>query len=98
MTAEELEVEFAAHALRAFTAPGILMLDADHALAIVARAQAVGLPVLGVDGFILDGERTISPLEHVADFSRHVSAGDGSWGAAARFVQERRGQGLAFEV
>ena len=98
MTADELEAEYAEHALRPFTAPGILMLDGDRALEFVERARTARVPVLGVNGFILQGERTISPLEHLADYSRAVGTGQGCWDAAAAFIRERRMLDLAFEV
>lgn len=98
MTADELELEFAPHALRAFTQPGILMLDADHALRLIARARTAALPVLGIDGFLLEGAKTIPLPEHLADFSQPGTGSEGAWDVAARFIEERRKLGLAFEV
>ena len=98
MTGDELEAEFADRAVRPFTAPGILMLPPDAALEFIGRAQAAGLPVLGVDGFLLDGERTMSPLEHLANYSDAAKRADGSWDAARSFIGSRRGSGLVFEV
>jgi hypothetical protein len=98
MTADQLEAEFASRAVRPFTAPGILMLEPAVALELIGRARAAGLPVLGVDGFFLDGPRTVSPLEHLADFSSAVRRGDGAWDAATSFIRARRELGLVFEV
>jgi hypothetical protein len=74
------------------------MLDADRALRLIARARTAALPVLGVDGFLLEGEKTIPLPQHLADFSNPGTGSEGAWGAAARFIEERRELGLAFEV
>lgn len=98
MTADELEAEFAARAVRPAGATGTLLLAPPIALELIARARAAGLPVLGVDGFIVEGDAVVSPLEHLADFSSAFERGDGAWDDAAAFVEARQSAGLVFEV
>ena len=96
MTGEELEAEFAARAVP--YAGGLLILQPDDALALIRRAEAERIAVLGVDGFVLTERETRSPLEHLADFSGAVARGEGCWETATRFIEQRGDLGLSFEV
>jgi hypothetical protein len=96
MKAELLEREFAARGVP--HDGGLLLLKPSDAIALVRRAAEEGVPVLGVDGFVLTSQSTQSPLEHLADYSQAVADGHGCWQAAESFIRAREGQGLAFEI
>lgn len=76
----------------------LMLLAANDALALVGRAAQLGVPILGVDALFLSRRGTESPIEHTADFSVAVSAGDGCWEQADAFIEERRSLGMVFEV
>lgn len=96
MTADKLEREFAARAV--LYSGSLLILDPDDALALIRRAQEERIPILGVDGFLLSPHETISPLEHIADYSSAAKAGSGNWKEATAFIRDRRDVGLKFEI
>ena len=96
MTARILEREFVARAIS--HSGGLLMLQTDDALALVLRAEEERIPILGVDGFIVAPHRTMSPIEHIVDYSNSVSDELGNWSDAWRFIQQRRNMGLVFEI
>jgi len=96
MKAERLEREFADRAVPGHG--GLLLLRPEDALALVSRAAEEGVPILGVDGFLLTESSTESPLEHLADFSSRVADGHGCWQEADAFIQARRNLGLVFEL
>ena len=93
---EDLEREFEPRA--GPYSGGPLILQADDALALIRRAKAASIPVLGVDGFIIRPRETMSPIEHIADFSSKVARGDGCWNDAVAHIEEHRNLGLTFEV
>jgi hypothetical protein len=66
MSAEELEREFAGRAVP--YRGGLMLLQADDALAMVRRAEEGRVPILGVDGIIVSPQGTTAPLEHIADY------------------------------
>jgi hypothetical protein len=93
MSAEELEREFAGRAVP--YRGGLMLLQADDALALVRRAEEGHVPILGVDGIIVSPQGTTAPLEHIADYPNSDA---GNWSAARRFVEQRRDAGLVFEI
>ena len=95
MRAEDLEREFEARAVPC--SGGLLILEAEDAIALVRRAEAARIPILGVDGFMIGSDAAGSPLEHIADFSRMVERGNGCRDDATAFIEERRDR-LTFEV
>ena len=96
MVREDLEREFANRIVP--YEGGLCLFAVDDALALVHRAAAVSIPILGIDGIDLRPGRTTSPLEHIADYSDAVAAGDGCWLEAEAFIGARRDLGLVFEV
>lgn len=97
-TVEQLEAEFATRAATPFARRGILMLAPADAIAFIRRARQAQLPVLGIDGFRIDGDMVMPQSDHLADFSSAVEHGDGAWDEAVTFVTERAKTGLVFEV
>jgi hypothetical protein len=96
MNADDLEYEFASCAVP--NGGGLLLLAVDDAVALVRRAADSGIPIFGVDGMFVSARGTESPIKHIADYSAAVAAGDGSWGWAEAFINERRPLGMVFEV
>ena len=96
MTKEKLESQFVARALP--YAGNLLILSPDDALDLVRCAEHEHIPILGVDGFFLSPNSVVSPLEHLADYSRRGQAGHGYWREAEAFITARRKLRLAFEV
>ena len=96
MKAQRLEREFARRNVR----PGhpSLLLDGDDALALVDRAAEEGVPILGLDGFLVADADVQPLLEHSVDFSRFVAAGHGGWQQAAAFINDRRDRVSAFGI
>ena len=94
--AERLREEFAP---RGVPHPGgLLLLRAPDAIDLVNRAAEEGVPILGVDGFVVTPTSTESPVEHIADYSDAVALGHGCWQEAESFVQARAETELAFEL
>jgi hypothetical protein len=96
MDAEDLEQEFKSRALQ--YGGGLLLLNADDAIALIRRAADAGIPILGVDGMLMNESRTDSAIENIADYSPAVASGDGCWSQAADFIERHRPPGLVFEV
>ena len=96
MKAERLQSEFAPRGVP--YVGGLLLLQPADAVALVNRAAEEGVPVLGVDGLQVTEGSTVSPLEHVADFSKAVAQGHGCWEEAESFIRARANLGLVFEV
>lgn len=96
MTREELEARFATKAVAGNG--GLLLLGPADATDLVREAASACLAILGVDGMLVRATETISPLEHIADFSDANRCGQGCWREAERFIDERRTLGLVFEV
>ena len=96
LKAERLHGEFAPRGVA--HSGGLLLLRAADAIALVNRAAEEGVPILGVDGFVVAPTSTQSPIEHVADFSNAVALGHGCWQDAESFIQARAATGLLFEL
>ena len=96
LKAERLHGEFAPRGVA--HAGGLLLLRAPDAIALVNRAAEEGVPILGVDGFVVTPASTESPVEHVADYSSAVALGHGCWQDAESFIQDRAATGLLFEL
>ena len=96
MKAERLRQEFAPRGVP--HAGGLLLLRAPDAIALVNRAAEEGVPILGVDGFVVGPASTQSPIEHVADYSSAVAKGHGCWQDAESFIRDRAATGLVFEL
>lgn len=97
MKARSLETEFRPRAVK-YSGGSLLLLKPADAIDLINRAADEGVPILGVDGFLLNERGTQSPLEHLADYSDAVGEGHGCWQNAEQFVRERADNGLLFEV
>lgn len=96
MNSFDLEAEFADRAVPGTN--GLFLLRTGDALALVESAERFRIPILGVDGLFVSPMHTVSPLEHIIDFSNHVAAGHGCWREPATFIESRRELGLVFDV
>jgi hypothetical protein len=74
---------------------GVLLLEPSDALAMIERAEQLGVPVLGIDGFRMTETTTQPDMEHSIDLS---STGHGAWHEAGEFISARADRGLMFEV
>lgn len=88
MTPDQLEHAFRDRSLYSGT---ILILRPSDALELIGRAQQARLPILGLDGFLVTGDSIQPSMAISADYSAGVSAGDDTWAAARRFVNEHAG-------
>jgi hypothetical protein len=96
MNVSTLALEFASRAVP--YSGGLQLLATDDAVAFVWRAREERLPVLGIDGIFVSARETVSPLEHIADYSHAVGLGEGNWAIAESFISDRRNLGMVFEV
>ena len=96
MKAERLQKEFAPRGVP--HSGGLLLLRAPDAIALVNRAAEEGVPILGVDGFVITPVSTESPIEHIADYSSAVAQGHGCWEDAESFIRARAATGMVFEL
>ena len=96
MKAERLQAEFAPR--RVPHPDGLLLLRAPDAVALVNRAAEEGVPILGVDGFVITPVSTESPIEHIADYASAVAQGHGCWEDAESFIRKRAPTGMVFEL
>jgi hypothetical protein len=76
---------------------GILLLDAAAAIAFVVAAETQRTRILGVESFMVEGEKVQPLLDHILDLSSPPSDFD-SWRSARRFIEERASRGFLFEV
>jgi hypothetical protein len=96
VTADELEDEFQAKVVQ--YSYGLLLLPPDDAVALIRRAAESRIGILGIDGMLIGPGETVSPIEHIIDFSTAHSRGDGCWAEAEDFIGQRSEPGLVFEV
>jgi hypothetical protein len=73
----------------------LLILPPAIALEMIDDCKKEGLRILGVDGFLITDNSTISPLEHILDISNQRS---GSHETAKEFIISRKSGNLFFEV
>ena len=97
MKAKMLESEFRARSMPS-SGNNLLLLEPSDAIALVRRAADEGVPILGIDGFLVTSASTKSPVEHLADFSKAIAKGHGCWQQAEDFIRERTTIGLVFEL
>jgi hypothetical protein len=87
-----IEEEFCSHGIKRGE---IYMFRAPDALSLVQACLERGVPVLGIDGFII-GETTPQPtMEHSIDLS---DAGTACWEQARQFLNVRIKSDLYFEI
>jgi hypothetical protein len=73
---------------------GVFVLPCNIAIEAIKYSRAKGVPILGVDGFILKGDSIQPIMEHSIDLS-YVIYG---YEKAIEFLKERKESGLFFEV
>ena len=73
---------------------GICLYQTAEALALVEVCRQKGVPVLGVDAFLLGSNTTQPLLEHSID----LSGSPCSHLLAKRFLEDRKEQGVYYEV
>ena len=95
MNAEKLEQEFAARKVP--YGGSLLLLGPNDARELIERAREERIAILGIDGMFVTASATMSPLEHIANYSS-VARGKGCWDDAQAFIAARNGTGMVFEV
>jgi len=93
--AQYLVAEFRTHEN---TRGGILMLTADEACRMIARAEEEKIRVLGIDAFVLTKTSTQPVMEHSIDYSVCDFVADSDWRVATTFIKDRASRGFHFEV
>jgi hypothetical protein len=76
---------------------GVLMLRAPDAIAYIEAARHRGIPVLGVDSFVVTEHTTKPLMEHSINLSCPGTPTD-TWLAARNFVEQRGDSGFVFEI
>ena len=82
---------------RATQRGGLTLFRASDASALVEAARAQGVPVLGVETFLLTAEATHPQMDHILDLSGANEQRD-TWTEAHRFITDRGGGDYFFEV
>lgn len=77
---------------------GVLIFTPADAIKLIEAAELEGRKILGIDGFFLTDKSTQPSLENSADYSAGVGRGANANQSALKFVQERDGRGLHFEI
>jgi len=75
---------------------GILFLAPRDALDMIRVCREYGVPILGIDGFVLDAVATQPDMTNSIDISLMPNAD--SWAIAKQFVEDRASSNLRFEV
>jgi len=75
-----------------------LLLAPLDALRLVARARTEGIRILGIDGFFLRENETEPSMADSIDLTAGRGVQGDSWNEAERFLQERLGSGMHFEI
>ena len=76
---------------------GLTLFRASDARALVDAARAQGVPVLGVETFLLTPEATQPQVDHILDLSGANEQCD-TWTEAQRFITDRGAGDYFFEV
>jgi hypothetical protein len=82
---------------RATKRGGLTLLPASEALALVEAARANGVPVLGIETFLLTTSTTQPQMDHILELSKGDDKCD-TWAEARQFISERGAQDFWFEV
>src|SRR5436305_9702223 len=94
MKAQRLEAQFASRSAQ--TRGGLLLFQSADAIDLIRSAADEGVPILGINGIRQKESMTASPVQHLADYSRHVADGHGCWAEAEAYVREREHADLLF--
>lgn len=88
---EKIKAFIQSHAIHR---PGIDLLHYSDAMELIDLCQATNVPVLGIDGFWLLGDRLQPFLEHSIDFSLTAV----SYQEIKAFLASKEGLDLLFEI
>lgn len=91
---DTLEIEFSNVAV---THLDMIMYRPKDALLLINRCKELNRKILGIDAFIVDGEKIQPSLEHSIDFSIK-KADNGFWKEAEEFIKDRINDGFVFEI
>jgi hypothetical protein len=90
----DFEQGFSARAVRQ---AGLELFPAGDALALIEAAKAHGVPILGVETFLVAAGETRPQMDHILDLSGADKQCD-TWDEARHFISERSSRGFLFEV
>lgn len=91
---ETIEAEFSNVAI---THLDIIMYRPKDALYVIDRCKTLNKKILGIDAFIVDGEKIQPFLEHSVDFTTTDSE-NGFWKEAKEFINEYINEEFVFEI
>lgn len=91
---EQFEAEFSDVAI---THLNLRMYYPKDALLLINRCRAVNKRILGLDAFIVDGEKIQPSLENSIDFSIQKSM-NGFWDEAEEFIKQYLNREFVFEI
>ena len=94
---DNLQNGFAERRLQRF---GLQLYRAIDAIDFVRRCRHLRLRILGIDAFLVFPNGVQPVMEHSIDFSSegNIDLLNDSWSAAERFLSERDGTSLFFEI
>ena len=72
-----------------------LLLAPAEAIAMISRAQELGVQILGVESLRVTESTTQPDMSHILDLG---AGGPTSWSEATEFIRERAQMGLLFDV
>jgi hypothetical protein len=75
----------------------MIMYHPEDALRVINRCRELNRKILGIDAFIVDGEKIQPSLEHSIDFSIKKSD-KGFWSEAEEFIRQYMNEGFVFEI
>ena len=82
---------------RATDCGGLTLFKPSDALSLIAAARVHGVPVLGVETFLVTESTTEPQMDHILDLSGADAQCD-TWSEAERFISERSTGGYLFEI
>jgi hypothetical protein len=77
---------------------GVSLFTPPDALELVARARNEGIRIRGIDGFFLRDKQTEPSMADSVDLTAGGDVQGDCWHRAERFLQERLGSGMHFEI
>ena len=96
MKSDQIERAFAPRSVK--NSDELLLFRSADAIELVNQAADEGVPIIGIEGFIVTSTGTRSPAEHIADYSALVAQGHGCWEEAEQFIRQRGDSDLVFEI
>lgn len=79
---------------------GTYLYEYNDALKLVMLCEQQGLPILGIDSFVVTETKTIPYMEHSIDFSdvANTTEKENTFTLARKFLQDKQKRGFLFEV